>query len=99
MRGMNLLSGNPPTLRFAKKLLGPSTVSPMSDDEKTTAVQQPLYQNVLIENIPDLPCMSLTERGLASIQEMEKVRLLAGAYLFRTPIISYEIQARGECGG
>ena len=47
----------------------------MFDDEKTTAVQQPLYQNVLVEDIPDLPCMSLTECGSESTQEMEKVRL------------------------
>ena len=50
----------------------------MSAIESTTAVQQPLYQNVFVENILNLRCKSLVKCGLASERETEKMRLSVG---------------------
>lgn len=64
------------SLRQETSSFRPSAVFPlMSVVERTTAVQQPLYQNIFVENILNLRCKSLTKCGLASERETEKMRL------------------------
>lgn len=68
----------------------------MSVVERTTAVQQPLYQNVFVENIPNLHCKSLTKCGLASKRETEKTRLSVGIV---SVSVRYLYPARYRHGG
>ncbi len=96
---MNLLSGNPPAIRFAKnfqlKTIG--LLFLMSGKKGLRRYSNPCTKMFPLKIFRGLRCKSLTECDLASAEEAKNMGLSDKKRIcFGTLLISYEIQTRGK---